>query len=230
MNMNFLQHCNFDWIELLSFQERPFRAKLIPSKVWSDLDKYKNNSVGIKNYCKKWRTSVSFFPSTDNKVPYDFISVGGQYCDRRSEVFVYANDFDCYKFTDKTWDRFKYKFIQTLMHELVHFMQYDNRDDEPSYRYYKWNKSINENVNQDREYYSSTDEVQAYAHCVYMDFRYYKPNKSIDKLVEDCVKRPNSPTLREILKTFDFDIDSNETIKNILKEVYRWDRKYKKIS
>jgi hypothetical protein len=227
MNMTFLQNCNFDWIEILNFYERPFRAKLIPSKVWDDLDKYKNDSVGLKNYCKKWRTSVTFSqPINKRKVWTNCVAVGGQYYERKSEIFVHSLGFDTFVFTDKTWNRFKYKFIQTLMHELVHFMQYHRRDEEPSYRYYKWKKTQKQNINLDREYYSCYDEVQAYAHCVFLDFVTLKPNKSI----RDLISEGNTPTLKVILKTFDNDFTNNECLRILVREIYRWQRKYKKFS
>lgn len=227
MNMTFLQNCNFDWIKILNFYERPFRAKLIPSKVWNDLDKYKNNSVGLKNYCKKWRTSVTFLePLKKKNIFTEYVAVGGQYCERRSEIFIHSRNFDEFIFTDRSWSRFKYKFIQTLMHELIHFMQYDKRDEEPSYRYYKWKKTEKQSINSDREYYSCYDEVQAYAHCVFLDFVNYKPNTPIDVLISEG----NTPTLKVILKTFDNDFTNNESLKILTKEIYKWQSKYIKLS
>lgn len=56
--MKFLESAEFNWMELLNFYEPPFRAKLIPSKVWKDLDLYRNDAKDLSNYCKKWRTKV----------------------------------------------------------------------------------------------------------------------------------------------------------------------------
>ena len=50
--MKFLENANYDWMELLNFYERPFRAKLTPAKVWNDLDRYKNDPIGLTNYAK----------------------------------------------------------------------------------------------------------------------------------------------------------------------------------
>jgi hypothetical protein len=63
--MTYLENADYDWMELLNFHERPFRAKLIPSKVWVDLDTYRNDQVGLGNYVKKYTregilTSKSF--------------------------------------------------------------------------------------------------------------------------------------------------------------------------
>jgi hypothetical protein len=58
--MKFFSSLTFDFVDMLNFEERPFRAKFVPAKVWDDLDAYKNDSEVLKNYFKKWRTRVVF--------------------------------------------------------------------------------------------------------------------------------------------------------------------------
>jgi hypothetical protein len=228
--MNFLETCKFDWVEILNFSERPFRAKLIPSKIWKDLDKYRNDSVGLQNYSKKWRTSIKFMKNRSKaKVWNEFIAVGGEYWERRCEIQIHTDKFDTFKFSEDSWERFKFKYIQVLMHELIHFMQYDRRYEEPSKRFYKWKKTYRKKTDEMREYYSCYDEVQAYAHCIYLDYKRSRPNKNIYDLLLECRDRSNSPTLTDIFKTFDYDFRNNETLKILLKEVYRWHRKYEKV-
>lgn len=228
--MNFLEQCKFDWINILNFYERPFRAKLIPAKVWKDLDKYKNDEAGLVNYSKKWRTSVKFFRNKSRaKCWTEYVAVGGEYYERQCEIHIYTKKFNTFKFTEESWDKFKYKFIQVLMHELIHFMQYDRRFEEPSKRVYAWKKTHRSKTDLNREYHSSYDEVQAYAHCIYLDYCYYRPNKDIRDLLKECRNRSNSPTLTDILQTFDYDFNNNETLKILLKEVYRWHNKYQRL-
>ena len=76
--MNFLEKANFDWMEMLNFYERPFRAKLIPAKVWRDLDEYRNDSTGLSNYFKKWRTKIEFRPPPKKSEVWNkYVAVGG---------------------------------------------------------------------------------------------------------------------------------------------------------
>jgi hypothetical protein len=119
-------------MELLNFYEQPFRAKLIPAKVWKDLDRYRNDSVGLTNYVRKWRTKINWITILPKKKSYETnVYVGGEYDpnDRQCILIIYAKDFNTFPFTDYKWDRFKYRLMQTLMHEIIHFMQYDRRDD-----------------------------------------------------------------------------------------------------
>ena len=125
--MNFLEKANFDWMEMLNFYERPFRAKLIPAKVWRDLDEYRNDSTGLSNYFKKWRTKIEFRPPPKKSEVWNkYVAVGGEYApdERQCSIQIYTLNFDKHVFCQKTWDKFKYRLMQTLMYELIHFMPY----------------------------------------------------------------------------------------------------------
>ena len=126
--MKFLETINYDWMEMLNFHERPFRAKLIPSKIWRDLDEYENDSVGLSNYFKKWRTKIEFRePLKKNWALSKYVAIGGEYApeERQCCIQIYTYDFNKHEFTVNSWKKFKYRVIQTLMHEMIHFMQYE---------------------------------------------------------------------------------------------------------
>jgi hypothetical protein len=226
--MNFLEQSNFDWMELLNFYERPFRAKLNPSKIWRDLDEYKNDSVGLSNYFKKWRTKVEFRP-LQNKRATKYVYVGGEYSpdDRQCSIHIYSLDFNKHPFEQKNWDKFKYRVIQTLMHEMIHFMQYDRRNDEYS-NYILPHKKVGHSLKDaERKYLSEFDEIQAYAHCVYLDFKVYRPNIPLETLLARVKTKRDSSTLHYILKTFDYDFKNNFAIPKLMQHIVKWDRKYK---
>ena len=131
--MNYLENADYNWMDLLNFYERPFRAKLTPSKVWTDLDRYRNDKVGLSNYVKKWRTKIEWCnEKTKAKWAEKYVAIGGEYSpdDRQITLQIYTKKFNSFPFTEKSWTSFKMRFIQTLMHELIHFMQYDRRGDE----------------------------------------------------------------------------------------------------
>jgi hypothetical protein len=228
--MVFLEKLNFDWMELLNFYERPFRAKLIPSKIWRDLDEYENDSVGLSNYFKKWRTKVEFRQPL-RKTMSKYVCVGGEYApdERQCCIQIYSKDFDKHQFTVKTWDKFKYRVIQTLMHEMIHFMQYDRRYDESS-NYVLPHKKVGHSLKDaERKYLSEFDEIQAYAHCVYLDIKTNHPTRELSTLLDmkTLKNRCPSTTLKYILKTFNYDFRNNHAIPKLFQHVLKWDRKYK---
>lgn len=229
--MKFLETANFDWMELLNFYEPPFRAKLIPSKVWKDLDSYRGNSWGLANYCKKWRTTIEWRkPPTRAKMYDTYVAIGGEYDpeNRRITMQLYTLDFDRHQFTEQSWFKFKYRFIQTLMHEMIHFMQYDRRNDEWSNYVLPHKKVGHAKKDAERRYLSEFDEIQAYAHCIYLDYRTYRPNMSIETLLQRAKKKRDSSTLHYILKTFNYDFKNNHAIPKLMQQIIKWERKYQR--
>lgn len=231
--MKFLENAQFDWMDLLNFHERPFRAKLIPAKVWEDLDNYRNDSVGLSNYFKKWRTKLNWKPVPSKAKMYEtYLAVGGEYSpdDRQIELHIYTLNFDKFPFTDKTWDKFKYKLLQVEMHELIHFMQYDRRGNEWSNYIVPYKKVGTAKVDRERKYLSEFDEIQAYAHCVFLDFKTKRPNTDVDTLLSRSKTHRDSPTLNYFLKTFNYDYRNNAAIPKIMQQIGKWERKYKRLS
>lgn len=225
--MNFIKNLNIDFIDLLPFYERPFRAKFTPSKIWIDLDNYRNDPEGLVHYCKKWRTKVEYRPRGKNKIYETMVAMGGEYdChDRQMSLYVYETNLKDFKFTDRTWARFKFKFMQVMMHEMIHFMQYDRRFDEPTNYVLPYKKVGKVKVDEERRYLSDFDEIQAYAHCVYLDLKCFHPSKTVKDLSVKS-KRSLSHTLSYYLKTFDKDHRNNEAINKLLQQVCKWDSKY----
>ena len=227
--MKFLEDAYFNWMDMLNFCERPFRASFVPAKVWKDLDRYRNDSVGLANYFKKWRTRLEWRPEKSKAKFYEtHIAVGGEYDpeERQCIVQIYTTKYDKFPFTDKSWNRFKYKLMQVEMHELIHFMQYDRRNDEWS-NYVLPHKTVGHlRKDAERRYLSEFDEIQAYAHCVFLDYKMNKPNVPVSTLISRSKTHRDSSTLHYILKTFDYDFRNNHAIPKLMAQILKWERKY----
>lgn len=218
--MKYLQSLTFDFIDMLNFENRPFRAKVIPAKIWVDLDSYKDNIYGLSNYCKKWRTKVQFVKDKST-------SVGGEYdsIDNQCTLFIFAPKFHHMKFNKETlsWKEFKYQFIQTLMHEMVHVMQYSNNIGNTTV--YSHKLSGKSSIDDERDYHSELGEIQAYAHCIFLDLRTISDEPIVD-LLKRCKTTKESQTLTSILETFDNSFDENYGLHRLIKEIIRWDMRY----
>ena len=217
-------------MEMLNFYERPFRAKLNPSKIWRDLDEYENDSVGLSNYFKKWRTKIEWKVPPNKPLWHKYVAVGGEYApeERQCCIQIYTTNFDNHKFDTVTWNKFKYRVIQTLMHEMIHFMQYDRRYDESSNYVVPYKRIGHSKKDAERRYLSEFDEIQAYAHCVYLDFKMKRPKVPLNLLLNRCKKKRDSSTLHYFLKTFDYDFRNNISPQKIIQQISKWDRKYSK--
>lgn len=225
--MKYLQSLDFDFVDLLNFDDRPFRAKFIPAKIWNDLDKYRNDATGLRNYFKKWRFRITWHyePKLTKHV-----AVGGGYYtdDEYSELDIWCSpdtDFDHFHFTYKKWDRFKYRVIQVAMHELIHCKQYYGKSEEycASKVYYK--KSGNKKIDDTRDYHAGRDEIEAHAHCVYLDFKTKRPTIPVAELIRNAKTYKVSTNLSGIQKTFRTDTQ-NEVIPLLLRKILVWERRY----
>ena len=225
--MKYLQSLDFDFVDLLNFDDRPFRAKFIPAKIWNDLDKYRNDATGLRNYFKKWRFRITWHyePKLTKHV-----AVGGGYYtdDEYSELDIWCSpdtDFDHFVFTDKKWDRFKYRVIQVAMHELIHCKQYYGKREEycASKVYYK--KSGIKKIDDTRDYHAGRDEIEAHAHCVYLDFKTKRPTIPVAELIRNAKTYKVSTNLSGIQKTFRTDTQ-NGVIPLLLRKILVWERRY----
>jgi hypothetical protein len=231
--MTYLENANFDWMDLLNFYERPFRAKLIPAKVWLDLDSYKNNPVGLSNYVRKWRTKIQWCREKSKaKWTENYVAIGGEYSpdERQITLQIYTQKYSTFQFTDKSWSSFKFRLMQTLMHEIIHFMQYDRRSDEWSNYVVPYKKVGIAKKDEQRAYLSEFDEIQAYAHCVYLDFKMRRPNVDFDILLSRYKQKRDSSTLHYFLKTFNYDLRNNHATRKIIDQIGKWDRKYNRLT
>ena len=230
--MKFLESANFDWMEMLNFYEPPFRAKFVPAKVWKDLDRYENDSIGLSHYLRKWRTRIDWIEEKSKAEYYNhYIAIGGEYAfdERQVVVIIMTNKFDTFKFSQKSWDRFKYKVIQVIMHELVHFMQYDRRYDQCSNYIVPYKKVGHSRKDAERAYLSEFDEIQAYAHCIWLDFKVSKPTIPLETLLARAHKKSDSKTMSYFLRTFDYDYKNNHAIPKVMKQIMKWESRYQKV-
>lgn len=223
--MKFIKNMNFDFVEFLSFNERPFRARLLPSKIYHDLDKLKNKSRELKNYFKKFRTSI-VFKKEDREDELISISGEAEWGEEKPRAFinVHTDHFDTFKFSRYSWMQFKYVFVSIFLHEVIHMMQFLNRGSESSGSA-RFIKSGIEKKDDQRSYHADKDEIQCHAFQVWLDYKVSRTNKPIPELVKSCLKRNYSSHLASILKIFDFDFD-NSALRQLCKEIIRWEDRY----
>ena len=219
-----IQSLNKDFAEICGFKTREIKRKIIISKIWNDLDKFKNDIGGLTKYFKRYRTDVY---ATVSLCPYENIPVSGFYCpeSNRIELIVGSFAYDIWDFTDEKWSEFKFIVIQTFCHELIHMMQFANRDFNWSERKCKYRKIKSKAINEDREYHASLDEIQAYAHCIYlemMEFGMGIPDEKSKSHFYNC-----SVTFQAILKVFGRRMDE-PVIQKTIYHINRWHKRYSK--
>lgn len=229
--MKYIQSLNFDFIDLLNFTERPFRAKFIPAKIWDDLDTYKNDSVGLRNYFKKWKCKVVYKTPNKHGKEGKYMPIGGFYFPDKnsSELDLYTHDFNKFEFTKASWDRVKFKMIQVTMHELIHCRQYMGKHEDFASSTVKFHKTGVSKIDDNRHYHSGRDEIEAYAHCIYLDFKMYKPTLTVSELIRRSKNKRDSGTFAGIIKVFGKDSRNNHALPLLVRKILTWERKYKRL-
>lgn len=208
----FVSSFNVDFCTILGVE---FPA-LIPAKIFRELDAFRRNPNRIKRYTKE-NFGASFV-----LVPSRNLYISGEFDDDLERICITAH---LPKTMNQTqWNHFKTEYIVTLMHEYIHRMQYSYSDSAVDLVLLH-RESRKARIEEDREYYSTWIEIQAYAHCILCEFKNANLNKTcIDQI---RAKRCVSPTLNRYRKVFNgFDYP----IRYLYREILRWERRYENLN
>lgn len=222
---DFLTLLNLDYVEFLNFEERPFKAKLNPAKLWVKLDECRYDKRKLVNLLKPYKTRVA---TTQKNTFGHAVAVGGYfyYDPNFIEVILVESGgavFGKTKFKDKRWEGIKFRIIQTLVHELIHFRQHMHRDKDKDTKHHKFPEHHSNTVNELREYYSSYDEIQTQAHDILWEMFSLNITDVSGTLARLRAKRPKP--LKNIEKAFDYNYDAPQ-MRHLVREILRWERKY----
>lgn len=208
----FLANYNGNFVDLLKVD----LPRLVPSILWSKLDTYRNDPVGMKRYLARHHKTVLYTETSKNREFY----VSGEFAmdEEKMQIFTIRPK----RFSDKSWKEFKFEVILTLMHEYIHFMQWLCHEDKYEFVFYH-NEHKDKQMEEEREYYSCWGEIQAYAHCILIEMK----TRNINKPAADMLRAKRlgyySPTLKTIRNHFDgFDYP----IRYLYREVLRWENRY----
>lgn len=208
----FVSTFNVDFCKVLNID----LPELIPAKIYKDLDLYRKNPSRIKRYTKE------NFGASFSLIQTKHLYVSGEFDDERDHISITAHLPKIV--TNSQWNYFKTEYIITLMHEYVHRMQYAYSDN--AYDLVLLHReSRKAKIEEEREYYSTWIEIQAYAHCILCEFKNANINKTCIEQIR--AKRCVSPTLaryRRVFNGFDY------PIRYLYREILRWERRYENLN
>jgi len=132
------------------------------------------------------------------------------------------------KMTSELWKTLKFNLSQVLQHELIHreqcsYMKVPKEDwEEHSCKVYASKGKTDAEI-EAQEYYGSTEEIEAHAHCIMMELKNFSPRTDPLKLLKKAKSLPRikSPTLKDYLYVFDFDM-AHPAIKRLFKKTVYW--------
>lgn len=205
-----IKNDELDFISFLGFKERPFRAKFCPNAVFVSLDRCKNDARKLRNLLKKFKIRVIHEDCSE-------VTVGGGFGEDDGITLHIFGDYDGTEFTDEEWFMFKFRLVQTTMHELIHWRQFDSRGHDRS-------RVLNYvSKHKDAPYYSTLDEVHAFSHCMYLEMRREYPELSMTQIISEY----GGETYDHIFNVVFENNEENEALNRYKKEILRWEKIYK---
>ena len=185
----------------------------------------------VQSIFRKYNAKV--LVAVDDNVSEDMIVVTGQYLPWRIrqniEIFLtYPVQSKRVQITQKMWKTLKFELSQVLQHELIHRQQCSHiqvpKEDweDHACKVYASKASVPAKK-MAQEYFGSTEEIEAHAHCIMMELEHYAPRTDPYKFLRfpKKVQTRHSPTLKDYLETFDYDM-KHPAIRRLFKKIVYW--------
>ena len=241
MRPEFISRLDFDVVPLIGFENRKrmFPVKMNLAQMWGELDRCRNNARALVAYLQKKWITVQFIGPDDEKAK-DVMVIAGEfepdfegrygvvYDDVRVLIFTTREGFNSHEFSDAGWGAFKRDLLQIAMHELVHARQFSNSKRRWLHGQVRFEKSRRLNINVQREYLADMCEVEAYAHCCYIELMSNYRKFDFSKLPEKLTRRIKCDSLRFYLRVFGYkDAAQKPVIKRLITHIRAWERRYR---
>jgi hypothetical protein len=177
-------------------------------------DAFRNNEKFIFNFATTGRLFVDDFLISGH---YDPLK------DKKYIVFYFSSqsNFITLLKKEKEWSDFKFQLSITCQHELIHQHQWLYRDADD----YIWDdmdyNDLDSTQEEDQEYLSDKDEIEAYAHDIAMEIRYYYNTLDPYEVLREIGKYKKVPSYKYYKRTFRGN-DWLQIKKHLLKKVFLW--------
>ena len=185
----------------------------------------------VQRVFRKYNAKV--LVAVDDNVSEDMIVVTGQHLPWRIrqniEIFLtYSIQSKRVRITSKMWKTLKFELSQVLQHELIHrqqcyHIQVPKEDwEDHACKVYASKASVPAKKLA-QEYFGNTEEIEAHAHCIMMELEHYAPRTDPYKFLRfpKKVQTRHSPTLKDYLETFDYDM-KHPAIRRLFKKIVYW--------
>lgn len=154
----------------------------------------------------------------------DDYSVSGLYDMEDAKKYVILNFSKHCKtinISDASWPDFKFSISQVCQHELIHQCQWQHRDiaDFPHGPLEFRNK--NESKEEEQEYLSDLDEIDAYSHDIAMEIRYFYPKKNPHDVLRNLGRYKKIWSYKYYRETFKGE-EWSDIRYRLHKKVYKW--------
>lgn len=180
----------------------------------------------IQQILKPWNVKINVRRSAE--VPLADMSIGGSYDDSKQRRSI---ELDLYfaprqrKYTWHEYNRQATMFLlrQVLQHELIHQYQMNSRpDDAKGQALYYAVTSRDKTKQEEIDYLSELDEIDAYAHDIAMEIRYHYPDEDPYAVLKNINRRRYLVSWKIYAKAFKGCRDWDVVKHRLLAKIYGW--------
>lgn len=174
----------------------------------------------IENNFHQYHVKVNIIPSFKD-IDLDLVVFGGAYDEETDlielDLFVTATENDTIYIPESFLSEFKFKFMQLLMHELIHRNQFISRDGISESRKYK----VHKNPSDEQDYLSDCDEIDAYSHDIALEILNFYKNHEKSDIFSNFYKKRKLESLSIYKKAFK-NTNWTKIYRKLVKKSYKW--------
>lgn len=173
----------------------------------------------IFNYPK----DLKFKFETFDDLPSDCFTVSGLYdmfFNKKYVIVNFSNKQNTIWFDKYSVESFFFLVSQTIQHEAIHQHQWANREPEDEVVKLDF-RIINGTLQEEREYLSDIDEIDAYAHDIAMEIKRYYAKRDPYEVLKNISKTRKIESYNYYRRTFS-KCDWSKIKKQLYKKIYNW--------
>lgn len=191
------------------------KYRLLGAPFYETIVRVLRRAVGEKDLKFRYELFDDFSP--------DEYCVSGLYDmheDSKYVIFNFSKHANSLSIDYNRWKEFKFLISQAIQHEAIHQLQWQNRDggEDPVKLDFR---SLVGNTEDDKEYLSDPDEIDAYGHDIAMEIKFYYPNKNPYKVLSKIQNARKIPSYRYYKNTFK-DCEWSKIHNKLLTKTYKW--------
>jgi hypothetical protein len=172
---------------------------------------------------KKQNLPITFkYETFKNYDVFDY-SVGGIYDSNNDRCYIVLHFSTNKRFylEEREWDKFKFHISQACQHELIHKYQNQFRENNFEYEPIDLRSLQQGSIDDEQNYLSCLDEIDAYAHDIAMEIKFHYPYFNPYFVLSSISKRRKLDSYNYYRNTFKHE-DWSYIRKLLLKKTYKW--------
>lgn len=166
---------------------------------------------------------LKFRSETFEDIPVNCFTVSGLYdmfYDKKYVILNFSNSSKTMLLDDYIIDSFFFLISQTIQHEAIHQHQWANREPEDEASKLDF-RNFGGTLQEERDYLSDIDEIDAYAHDIAMEIKRYYPNRNPYEVLKNIKKTRKIHSYNYYRRTFS-KCEWGTIKKQLFKKIYNW--------